>query len=422
MKKMMTIVLAVVASWGVSARVAVDSIWRKDVRTVVMFNSTTGDNPQKALPVPMLTLGARGRLVVEFDVMGTRSERLHWSIRHCDRCWVPDDLQPEEFMTGFAEGTIEDFEFSFTTTVEYVHYRCLLPDRYAAFTHSGNYELTISSEEDLGKSGVLLTRRFCVSEQKTTVRATNTRPYDGIGVGRRQEGDVAVATDQRPEYLTVAVQQNGRLDNMRLLEFSGYEGQAVLFANRQCNIFDGGNTFRYFDCSNLRGTGYNVSSVENYGGEQFVVLNPEDDRSRKHYLNETVLNGGMKVNIWDRENPRLEADYVWVNFSLPMQQPYMDGNVHVVGAITDWKMDSTSMMQYNPTIKAYTLRLFLKQGYYSYQLLYANGQYSQWESKTAQLEGDHSETSNRYTVYVYQHTPADRGDRLLAVKSFIAIR
>ena len=80
------------------------------------------------------------------------------------------------------------------------------------------------------------------------------------------------------------------------------------------------------------------------------------------------------------------------------------------------------MMQYNPTIKAYTLRLFLKQGYYSYQLLYANGQYSQWESKTAQLEGDHSETSNRYTVYVYQHTPADRGDRLLAVKSFIAIR
>lgn len=405
-----------------TARVATDSIWRSDVKTVVFFNSALGDNPQKATPIPMLTLGAKGRVVVEFDVLGTRSERLHWSIKHCDRCWVTDDLSPEEFMTGFAEGTIEDFEFSFTTLVEYVHYRCILPDRYASFTHSGNYLLTITNEVDYGKSEVLLTRRFCVSEQKTSVKVNNTRPFDGIGIDRRQEVDVAVVSDQRPEHLAVVMQQNGRIDNIRLLEFSGYEGQSLLYANRQSNVFDGGNTFRYFDCSNLHGPMYNVANVEYYGGEQFVVLKPEEDRSKKHFLSETTLNGGMKVNIWDRENPRLEADYVWVNFSLPMTQPIIDGKVYIAGALTDWKLDSTAVMEYNNSIKAYTKRMLLKQGYYAYQLLFVNDQYSPSESKTARLEGDHSETGNRYTVYVYLRTPADRADRLLAMRSIIAMR
>ena len=57
--------------------------------------------------------------------------------------------------------------------------------------------------------------------------------------------------------------------------------------------------------------------------------------------------------------------------------------------------------------------MLLKQGYYAYQLLFRPMHASQAE--TARIEGDHYETANRYTVYVYQHSPADRADRLLAV-------
>ena len=126
----------------------------------------------------------------------------------------------------------------------------------------------------------------------------------------------------------------------------------------------------------------------------------------------------MKVNVWDRQNKTLQADYVWVNISLPMAQPMLDRSVYVVGQLTDWKLDSASRMEYIPEYKAYVKRLLLKQGYYSYQLLatsYESGAKS-GESATERLEGDHRETPNTYTIFVYHREPSDRADRLIAVR------
>ena len=68
-----------------------------------------------------------------------------------------------------------------------------------------------------------------------------------------------------------------------------------------------------------------------------------------------------------------------------------------------------------PEYKAYVKRLLLKQGYYSYLLL-ATGRQQTETSATATLEGDHVETPNMYTIYVYYREPSDRADRLVAVK------
>lgn len=398
------------------AQGVVDSSWRSDVKTVQLYRDGESKEMQSELLTPVLTLGERGRLTLEFDVLGTEPEALRWSIRHCDRHWLPDDLEPQEFMNGFEQGTVENYDFSFTTLTDYVHYSTVVPDRYAEFTHSGNYVLTVSVADEPGE--VLLTRRFCVSEQAVGIQCETVRPYDGVDIERQQEVDVTVTGGRvRPEYTEVLVQQNGRMDNRRWLEFSGYDGGALAYRSRQTNIFAGGNTFRFFDCSNLRSPMYNVARVMDYGGEVFAILRPDEDRSRKHFITEKTLNGGMRVNIWDRNNPRLEADYVWVNFSLPMEQPLLEGNVHVVGALTDWKLDSASMMEYNVERRAYTKRLLLKQGYYAYQLLVANVRRMATDgfSMTARLEGDHRETPNHYTIYVYQRTPSDRADRIVGV-------
>jgi hypothetical protein len=399
------------------------------VKTVQLYRDGEGKELQSELLTPVLALGERGRLTLEFDLLGAEPEALRWSIAHCDRHWQRDDVEPQEFMNGFDEGALDQYEFSFTTLTDYVHYRAVVPDRYAEFTLSGNYVLTVSVDGEPGD--VLLTRRFCVSEQAVGVGIELTRPYDGVDIDRRQEVDITVESDPRtggggqwpvsgiqlrPEYINVMVQQNGRQDNARWVEFSGYEGDRMTYRGRRPNVFEGGNTFRYFDCSNLRSPMYNVVRVSEYGGELFAILRPDEDRSRKHFVTEKTLNGGMRVNVWDRNNPRLEADYVWVNFSLPMEQPMLDGNVYVVGALTEWQLDSTSLMEYNMERRAYTKRLLLKQGYYAYQLLVSGVQRAAaGVSKTARLEGDHREMWNRYTVYVYQHTPADRGDRLIAV-------
>lgn len=417
MKKCLSIAVMTMITFCTTAqRVMTDSAWRAEVKTVLLTREGV------ELERPVLTLGAGERMLLQFDLLVDEAQNLRYSIAHCDAHWRRDDLEPFEFMNGFEQGEIENYEFSFTTLRPYIHYYQSIPAKFAAFTHSGNYLLAVTDEE----GDTLLTRRFWVTEEAVGVNAEMARPYDGMDIMRRQEVDVTVKRSEvggnnvflRPEYERVQVQQNGREDNARWLEFSGYDGTALCYRFRSCNVFHGGNTFRFFDCSNIYTPMYNVQKVEEYGGELFAILRPEENRSKKHFLSETTLNGGMKVNIQGRRKPAVEADYVWVNITLPMAQPWLDKSVYVVGQMTDWKLDSTSRMDYNPQYKAYVKRLLLKQGYYAYQLLvkrYEVGGMSDW-SATEMLEGDHMETPNFYTIFVYHREPSDRADRLVAVK------
>ena len=198
------------------------------------------------LEAPVVTLGGRDLLQLRFDVLADEAEPLRYSISHCDRHWQRDDLEPYEFMQGFESGSIEEVEFSFATRRHYVHYRLTLPANGAEFTASGNYVVAVTSEET---GDTLLTRRFWVTEEMVKVRGEVTKPYDGGAIMQRQELDVRVEggsrttgpfvmrLDPRPEYTSVLAQQNGRLDNQRWLEFSGYDGQMLAYQFRPQNSF-----------------------------------------------------------------------------------------------------------------------------------------------------------------------------------------
>ena len=415
MKKTVLILIALVATTMAQAQhVAVDSAWRDDVHTVIL------SRPGSTLEEPLLAMDdEQHRLALQFDILRDEPEAIRWTIRHCDADWHPDALEAFEFMQGFESGPVEEYDFSFTTLTPYIHYTLTFPTHGGHFIHSGNYLITISLDDN--PDSILLTRRFRVTEQAVKVEARCTLPYDGIATDRRQEVDVTI--DGQPnamgvvvneQYLKVMAQQNGRQDNRRELPFSGHDGAYLTYRHRQQNIFDGGNTFRFFDMSNLHTPMYNVQRVERFGGETFAIIAPCENRSQRHYSVDAALNGGMKVNVWDRQNKELEADYVWVNISLPMEQPLLGGSLHVVGELTDWRLDERSRMEYRPEYKAYTKRLLLKQGYYAYQLLYLPA--GERQGLTAQLEGDHSETANDYTVYIYYRTPGDRYDRLIGVR------
>jgi len=411
-----TMLLALFFATATAQVRAVDSCWRDDIKTVTLYSNGMSIWERE----PVLSLNdASHRMNLEFDILSEEPEALRWSIRHCDANWQVDDLEPYEFIEGFEYGAIERYDFSFTTLTPYIHYSQTVPMRDAHFIYSGNYILIVSQEDN--EDSILLTRRFRVTEQCVKVMAEMPlMPYDGMATDSRQEVDVSVealpstmGVVLNEQYLKVLVQQNNRLDNMRELRFSGYKGAALSYANRPENVFWGGNAFRFFDLSNIRTPMYNVQQVMRYGGETFAIITPCENRSKRHYSVDANLNGGFKINIFDRNNPTLEADYVWVNLSLPAEEPMLGGSVHVVGALTDWRLDDASRMEYNPEYKAYTKRLLLKQGYYAYELLYLPTRST--EGETAQIEGDHHETPNNYNISVYYHSPAERSDRLLGV-------
>ena len=402
---------------GVYAQVVTDSNWVEQVKTVTLYRNGV------ELEAPILLLGSDERLLLRFDVLGAETDNYRYRIQHCDGQWHVDDMEPNEYISGFEEGPIENYNSSFTTLIDYVNYFQYVPAQYSRFLVSGNYVLSVFPQDY--PDSVLFTRRFCVVEGSVKVDVSVTTPYDNRSIFQQREVDVTVENNRdytgellpptlNPAYFTVVVQQNGRQDNRRSLEFGGYDRGALCYRNRESNLFWGGNSFRFFDISNIRTKMYNVYHIEDYGGEWFVLLKPLEDRSKAHYVAEQTLNGGMKVNVWDRTNKQTEADYVQVNFTLPMEYPFLNGNVYVVGDLTQWQLDERSRMEYQPERKAYTLRLQLKQGYYAYQLLFVPKGES--EGLTATLEGDHYETPNTYTAFVYYHTPGERYDRLVAVK------
>ena len=402
---------------GVYAQVVTDSNWVEHVKTVTLYRNGV------ELEAPILLLGSDERLLLRFDVLGAETDNYRYRIQHCDGQWHVDDMEPNEYISGFEEGPIENYNSSFTTLIDYVNYFQYVPAQYSRFLISGNYVLSVFPQDY--PDSVLFTRRFCVVEGSVKVDVSVTTPYDNRSIFQQREVDVTVENNRdytgellpptlNPAYFTVVVQQNGRQDNRRSLEFGGYDRGALCYRNRESNLFWGGNSFRFFDISNIRTKMYNVYHIEDYGGEWFVLLKPLEDRSKAHYVAEQTLNGGMKVNVWDRTNKQTEADYVQVNFTLPMEYPFLNGNVYVVGDLTQWQLDEKSRMEYQPERKAYTLRLQLKQGYYAYQLLFVPKGES--EGLTATLEGDHYETPNTYTAFVYYRTLGERYDRLVAVK------
>ena len=400
---------------GVYAQVVTDSNWREDVKTVTLYkNGVEGERP-------VLVLGSEDRLLLRFDVLGAEVEGYRYKIQHCDSRWQVDEMEPYEYMNGFEEGPINNYNSSFTTLTDYVNYYEYIPSQYSQFLISGNYVVTVTRQDE--PDSVLLTRRFCVVEGSLKADVSVGVPYDNVSIFERREVDVALKENRdyrgsmlpptlNPAYFRVVVQQNGRTDNMRELPFGGYESGVLCYRYKNENVFEGGNTFRYFDISNIRTAMYNVVQIEEYGGEWYAMLRPLEDRSGKSFITEQTLNGGMKVNVWDRTNKQTEADYVYVNFMLPMRSPFMNGSVHVVGELTQWKLDEGSRMEYDPEMQAYRLRLMLKQGYYAYQLLFVPTGESRGLTET--LEGNHYEMPNDYRVYVYYRGLNDRYDRLVA--------
>lgn len=391
-----------------------DSTWSPTVKTVSLeLNGVS-------LARPMMRLNSRDRLVLRFDVLESEPQNFRYRLHHCDRQWRVDDAAPFDFINGFEEEAIVNYQHSFTTQQEYVNYNQSLPPENSDLILSGNYVVEVFLEEQ--PDSVILTRRFCVFEDIVDIQLSVDKPLHASGdVWRDQEVNVSVA--MRPDIfianptssLTVTVQQNQRTDAVHTLPFSGYEGQTLMYRWQQANLFPGGNCFRFFDSSNLHASMYNIARIENYGGETFAILSPLENRSRKPYVYEQTLNGGMKVNVWDRQSPATEADYVEVNFTLPMDYPLMNGGVYIIGDLTDWLFNDASRMEWKPEYNAYFKRLLLKQGYYAYQLLvWFKGEPC---ASTAILEGDHFEMPNDYTVRVYLRQISDRFDRLAGVRT-----
>lgn len=368
---------------------------------------------------PVIPLRGASQLHLEFDDLEGDKKNYYYTIIHCNFDWTPSDLSSFDYIDGFREQDLNDFSFSFNTKQAYTHYNLLFPNENMKPSKSGNYILKVYLDNDPGH--VVLTRRFIVVENKVQINSQVHSPVDNRYTNTYQEVDFIVnyngiSISNPINDVRVLVMQNFRWDNaITDLQPVFMKPGELEYTYDLKNAFPAGKEFRYFDTRSIRYHTERVNDIVSDAVKTDVFLTPDISRSDQQYLYHKDIDGKFIPGIVEGFNQQVEPDYTWVNFNLPFDYPLGGTSLFLLGKFTDWELKDEFQLRYNPDHHNYTARVFLKQGYYEYEMVTAEKDAT--TSDHDLLEGDSYETENQYQVFVYLRPFGSRYDEVIAYKA-----
>ncbi len=365
---------------------------------------------------PVLVIGSQDRLVFSFDELAEDRSYFRYRIIHCTADWRRSDLVGSEYLPGFNEAPVDDYELSRSTTVHYVNYRIVIPNDEMAPLISGNYLLQVYREDDPERT--VAQWRFMVSEQTAPVTATLTSRTDRDYNDRHQQLQLTVDAEGLDGIdifndLIVVVSQNGRCDNEVALRHPlRLSGKKAIYEHQPELIFEAGNEYRRFETVSVNNPSMRVAGVTYFEPYYHHILETDASRADAPYSYDEDQDGRFVVREYNSSESDVEADYTVVHFSL--DYPETPGMmIFVDGDLTDRRFDDSALMKYNRETGRYETAMLLKQGAYNYQYLAVPP--GARRGYTSYIEGDKYQTVNRYTVRVYVREPHARYDRLVGV-------
>lgn len=401
------------------------------------------------LSYPIIDLNSPGLLQLSFDDLEGDVKDYVYSFQHCDADWTPSDLSELEYLDGFSEEDIENYDFGFRTLTEFTHYRVILPNEDMRWKVSGNYLLKVYDNTDDKK--LVITRRFMVAEPIIRIFPRIKRAGMVSKIQTHQEVDFTVNYEglniRNPRVeVNVAVLQNGRWDNaITDLQPLFIKGKNLIYNYQDKIVFPAGKEFRQLDLRTLEfktQSIYEITSDQQEGYD--VTLFTDKMRFDQPYLSIVDINGNFLIQNIDDEDiilevdsfninflansleetnadenffaHYLEGDYANVHFAIEKHQEFYEKDVYLVGGFTDWQLKDQYKMTYNEKENLYETTAFLKQGFYNY--LYAVTPSGKKIPDYDELEGNWFESENEYMILVYYRPFGARYDRIVAAYYF----
>lgn len=392
-----------------------DRIYSKNIKTAIIHKS--GDE----ISFSVIELKNSNTLLFSFDDLDADVKPYAYSIIHCNSDWTESGLNQMDYIDGFLENQIDEYQSSYNTTVNYTHYTLTIPNNNIKLKLSGNYILKVFDNSN--PTQTIITKRFCVVEQKVSIDA-KVRIMVQSGYFYNDQELEALLDFSGTELYNPS--QNTKLV---LLKNYNWNETVVIskpdmirenelsYTNYNLLKFKGGNEFHHF---NIKSIEYNVDNIVNIDfidNMYHFLLAPNTDRTFDKYIFEPDINGRFKIDVNQRTDPATEADYSYVYFTLKMDIPLQTGDIFVWGALTNYEFSNESKMIYNFEEKAYECRLLLKQGYYDYQYVLIDNNKIDY----TYIEGNHTQTDNEYTILVYYKDISKGYDRLVGVNQINSI-
>ncbi|WP_026302526.1 DUF5103 domain-containing protein [Psychroflexus tropicus] len=354
-------------------------------------------------------------LELKFDDLTAAENDYYYEIEHFNFDWTPSVLAKNEYLEGFDNIRLFDFENSFTTLQPYTHHELKIPNQNTRrLKVSGNYMLKIYNED----RQLLFSRKFIVYEDLVNVNITLRRSRDLNYIDEKQVVNFEIGRDdfffRNPDQTvkTVVVQNNDFNTAIYDLKPQFTQGNTLVYRYDQEASFWGGNEYLNFDNKDIRQGTLRIERVE-LDELYNSYLYPNFIRDGREYVFNPDINGAFRINSVQGEDDDIESEYAKVHFSLQNYKDLNGGEIHLYGRFNNYVLDDTTLMK--PSEKEANLltnELLLKQGFYNFKYVYLdkNGKFIE-----GFISGDHDITENDYQVIVYYRDIGARYDRVVGI-------
>lgn len=384
----------------------------KETNPPTYIKTITFKGSQQESQLPILRLGEPLRL--EFDALNGKEEDFYYVIEHFNFDWTPSPLVKSEYLRGFDNQRIFNYENSFNTYQIYSHYTLKIPNQQTkALLKSGNYIISIWNDND----EMMFSRKFMVYEDAVNVGVSIKRSRDVKFIEEKQSVDIVIANNSfnfnnpMETVKTLVIQNNNlstAIDNLKPQYILGNE---LTYKYVSESSFWAGNEYRYFENKDVRAANIGVQFIdlqEIYHNYLFTNAS----RANDIYTYNPDINGNFVITAVDRENVSIEADYTMNHFKL--YYPFLkDGQkLYVYGNFNNYALESENQMTYNPETNVYECAFRMKQGFYNYKYVVVEKDGTLNEGA---VSGNFWQTENNYKVLVYYKDLGARYDRLIGV-------
>ena len=367
--------------------------------------------------LPVMKINSADRLYVGFDELSHDYHRYICHVERCEADWTTaTDVFESDWLNGFNDLIVDDYEHSINTTVPYTHYHFELPNDQCKLRMSGNYRLHILED---GSDEDILTIEFMVTEQSMQLSMSATTNTDIDHNVSHQQVTMALGymdhrVTQPEEQIRTVVMQNGREDNCRRNVRPAFIKQNGLEWNHTMEyIFDAGNEYHKYEVLDPSHPTMGIDYIR-WDGEFYQVF-PYTNEPRPNYLYDEDADGAFIIRNSDNIQVETTCDYVWVNYRLKTDVP-STGHIIVDGRWATDADENTYRLAYDVDSGLYTAAILQKQGYYSYQYLWED---TDGKRRPLPSEGNFYQTENRYQALVYYKEIGGRTWRLTAYNQII---
>lgn len=379
----------------------------------------------------VITLGTDDWVTISFDHFTHDYHRFIYKIVHCNADWTPSELFEVDYMEGFNNQPIEDYENSLNTTMLYTHYRLDLPNDDIQFKVSGNYRVEIYLDDDENEEEADNSEFRNQGSELNLVAVACFRivePRMGINVSVTSNTDIDTNLSHQQVSFTLNyppnevvdpateikpyVYQNSRTDNgVALVKPTNVSPGHSEYTHNRTLIFPAGNEYRRFEVINMHYATQGVDKVEYFAPYYHATLLP--DAPRRSYSYDEDHDGRYLIRYNMAQDTDIEADYLFVHFTLDMPRR-VGGNLYLTGEFAYNNFTPEYQMTYNEDSQAYEATVLLKQGAYDFMYLWVPEGSS--IGQPGITEGNFYEAENEYQVYIYHRPFGGRYDRLVAAQ------